>query len=466
MSGGEAGFHKGAEEAHTRQSGLNDGKSAQSSGPHQPPIRCPECTSQRVWKDGVRATRCGDVQRYVCRSCGYRFSESKVKFNVTSKLVEVPNPRPDLLDRGIVAVELSLQKLGYDPPLFLGEDISSHKVTTVGQDLNSLGSYSRNRRVCVSERETKNLSRQRTRQKRAAGATTQAEIKGKLVEYSWWMKKEGFAESTITRRVRLLKTLSKRGADLLDPESVKLTIARQEGWNSTTKEHAVTAYTSFLKMLGGTWKPPKYNRVRKLPFIPTEQEVNELIAGCNRKTSAFLKLLKETGMRSGEAWNLEWTDFNFENGTVSITPEKGSDPRVLGISIELIAMLKALPKTSHKVFPGSLRHFGRSFRRQRKRIAHKLQNPRVNRITFHSLRHWKATMEYHRTKDILHVKQLLGHKSINSTLMYTQLVNFKEDEFHVRIAKNVKEACELVEAGFEYVTGEYEDGGKIFRKRK
>ena len=35
-----------------------------------------------------------------------------------------------------------------------------------------------------------------------------------------------------------------------------------------------------------------------------------------------------------------------------------------------------------------------------------------------------------------------------------------------KIARNVKEACALVNAGFEYVTGEYKDGGKIFRKPK
>jgi hypothetical protein len=29
---------------------------------------------------------------------------------------------------------------------------------------------------------------------------------------------------------------------------------------------------------------------------------------------------------------------------------------------------------------------------------------------------------------------------------------------------NVKEAAELVELGFEYVTGEYDDGGKLFKK--
>lgn len=40
------------------------------------------------------------------------------------------------------------------------------------------------------------------------------------------------------------------------------------------------------------------------------------------------------------------------------------------------------------------------------------------------------------------------------------------DEFIVKIAHNVEEACKLAEVGFEYVTGEYNDGGKIFRKRK
>jgi hypothetical protein len=75
-------------------------------------------------------------------------------------------------------------------------------------------------------------------------------------------------------------------------------------------------------------------------------------------------------------------------------------------------------------------------------------------------------MEYHRTKDILYVKELLGHKNIQNTLVYTHLVNFEDDEFHTAVADSTEKACKLVEAGFEYVTGEYNDGGKIFRKRK
>ena len=88
-------------------------------------------------------------------------------------------------------------------------------------------------------------------------------------------------------------------------------------------------------------------------------------------------------------------------------------------------------------------------------------------IHFHTLRHWKATIEYARTKDLLHVQKLLGHHDIKNTMRYVQLVDTSEEErFISKVAMNVKEATELIELGFEYVTGEYDDGGKIFRKRK
>ncbi len=97
-------------------------------------------------------------------------------------------------------------------------------------------------------------------------------------------------------------------------------------------------------------------------------------------------------------------------------------------------------------------------------------NPRLLKITFRTFRHWKGTMEYHKTRDILHVMRVLGHRSLKNTMVYIDLERavFKQtnDNFTVRVANNVKEVCKLVEAGFEYVTGEYDDGGKIFRRRK
>jgi hypothetical protein len=73
-------------------------------------------------------------------------------------------------------------------------------------------------------------------------------------------------------------------------------------------------------------------------------------------------------------------------------------------------------------------------------------------------------MEYHKTKDILHVMRLLGHRNIQSTLIYTQLIEFEGDEFHSAVAATVGEAQQLVEEGFEYVCDF--DHTKLFRKRK
>jgi len=106
----------------------------------------------------------------------------------------------------------------------------------------------------------------------------------------------------------------------------------------------------------------------------------------------------------------------------------------------------------------------RNFTAQRKKIARKLKNPRLMRIHFHTFRHWKATMEYHKTKDILHVKQLLGHKNINNTMLYTQLIHFEGDEYHVKVAKTLEEVKELLATGFEYVKDH--DSFSVFRKRK
>lgn len=93
----------------------------------------------------------------------------------------------------------------------------------------------------------------------------------------------------------------------------------------------------------------------------------------------------------------------------------------------------------------------------------KLEEPKTW-LSFHILRHWKATMEYHRTKDILHVTRLLGHKNIKNTLIYTQLVTFENDDYICKAAANVKEATELIEAGFEYVCDV--TSVKLFRKPK
>jgi integrase len=139
------------------------------------------------------------------------------------------------------------------------------------------------------------------------------------------------------------------------------------------------------------------------------------------------------------------------------------------ISGKLVAMLKALPKNNEYVFGGGpVSNRRMVFNASRKKASKKLQNSRLLRIHFHTLRHWKATTLHHKTKDVLYVKRFLGHRNIDSTLLYVQIADtiFKEtmDEFTVKVAKTASEIKSLLEMGFEYVC---EKDGLIFLgKRK
>jgi len=380
--------------------------------PAQPPI-CPECSSSRVWKDGLRKTSTSPVQRWICRNCGYRFSEQ------TSSNDKKGSPHT----------------LKYQ--------------------------------VCADG--AKNLVVLETRhQKQDAGATT--DLKSLLINFLWFLKKQGKAEDTIRLYVEVLGVLAKRGADLNDPESVKKTIALQESWSMSRKDNAVKAYSAFLEMHGLTWLKPKYKVPEKLPFIPNEAEIDCLIASCSKQMGTFLQTLKETAARRGEIFSLKWTDIDFTTNTVRITPEKGSNPRVVRISMKLAAMLNSLPRTteSNKIWVYKNKYYlDKQFRRQRKRAARKQANPRVLQIRFHTLRHWKATMLCHETNgNVYYVMRFLGHKSIKSTMRYIHLWQAlfpQREEYVCEVAGSIEEAKKLIEAGFEYVT-EMEER-KLFRKR-
>ena len=157
---------------------------------------------------------------------------------------------------------------------------------------------------------------------------------------------------------------------------------------------------------------------------------------------------------------------DLERKTVAVNhPEKHGRARILKISDKLAAMIKRLPKKNIKVFGNvTASSTCSTYYNQRRRAAAKLENPRLLQITFHTIRHWKATIEYQRTKDILHVMKLLGHRSIQNTLIYTQLVNFESDQYHSATAEATEEAEELIEAGFGYVCTH--NHIMLFRKRK
>lgn len=308
-----------------------------------------------------------------------------------------------------------------------------------------------------------------TETKTVAGDALQRQTnKGLIVNFMLYMKKQGFRPTTITNRAELVSNLINQGIDLNNPEDVKFAIADKkcgEGY----KKNLVLAYDTLLRMQGKKWDKPKYKPDPKLPFIPLESEIDQVINSAGRRTSTFLAVLKETAADPGEALAIEWIDVDQEKRTVIINhPVKGHKARIISVSPSLITRLQAMPKIADRIFNVKMRTLLKNYGMQRVTAARKFNNPRLTKIKFTTFRHWKATMEYHKTKDILWVMHLLGHNSLKTTLIYIDLeiALFKEinDGFTAKVANTLEEVCGLVEVGFEFVCDM--DGKKLFRKRK
>ncbi|MCW4046970.1 MAG: site-specific integrase [Candidatus Bathyarchaeota archaeon] len=370
---------------------------------------CPECGSSKLFRAGLRyLADGGSVQRWLCRSCGYRFS---------------------------------------------GGHNNSNRV------------FRENRNCQILRLEAKNLD-SATETKTVAGEGIDQTQQGLIVEFQWKMKKRQLAETTIKSRTYDLTKLLKYGADLLKPETVETILATEE-MTIPQKFNMVKTYKAFTKAFNIDWEPVKIRYKAKEPFYPLEEEIDLLINSCSKTTAAFLQVAKDTGARISEIRRIQWTDINEKNQTIAINhPAKGSRTRTIKVSEKTLWMLKQLKKNHGEyVFNPTFVSQRKIFNRTRKKLAEKTQNPRLLQIHFHTLRHWRASMEYEKTGDIYAVKNLLGHVSISNTDRY-QHGNFSSDEYIVKRPRTSQEEDALITAGFEFVRFDSGENVPIYRKRK
>jgi integrase len=281
------------------------------------------------------------------------------------------------------------------------------------------------------------------------------------------MKSKGYSQYTLRFVSKALKFLAKH-SNLDNPESVKNFIANHNTTDNY-KRNLCIAYNHYVKYHGLTWEKPRYKQSEKRPKIPTEEKINMIISAAPFKLAVKLSISKETGLRPIEVVNLRVRDIDLDKGLVYPTTAKHGKGRVLKLTSRTLSMVKTLIAKENlglnsKLFKNNSDEYSRQFRRVRNKVAKKLNDPSIKSIRLYDLRHFFATMLYHKTRDILFVKEKMGHRKLETTLIYTQLIDFGNDEYHVKTAKTVEEACALVEQGFEYVCDI--EGVKIFRKRK
>jgi integrase/recombinase XerD len=202
-------------------------------------------------------------------------------------------------------------------------------------------------------------------------------------------------------------------------------------------------------------------------MIPTTENIDKIISACTTKYATIFTILKETGFEAHELSSTHQNDIDTQRGIINVIGCKGHNSRSVKLkpaTAELLRKYIAEYPEPHP-FPNS-HALGEAWRNARHKLADNLNQPELRKIPMRNLRHYFATHTYDQTKDILLVKQLLGHKKLETTMFYTTLITFdQDDEYTCKATKDDKESTDLIEHGFQYVTTT-PNGLMLFRKRK
>ena len=173
---------------------------------------------------------------------------------------------------------------------------------------------------------------------------------------------------------------------------------------------------------------PRPRRPKSLPKVMSKGEVIQLFAQIkNSKHLVMLYLAYGSGLRSGEIINLKIHDLDFENQRIWVRSGKGNKDRLVPMPQSIVAMIRTYlleHKPSYWLFEGqkpsqpySASSLSLVYRRARTKTS------LAKHYTLHSLRHSFATHLMDSGTDLRLIKELLGHKDIKTTLIYTHITD-------------------------------------------
>jgi site-specific recombinase XerD len=165
-----------------------------------------------------------------------------------------------------------------------------------------------------------------------------------------------------------------------------------------------------------------------------------------RDRTMFLLMLR-CGLRVGEVSRLSWSAIALPQGTVRIENSKGHVDRVVYLSPDVAKALRQWHRLqiapAPSVFPSRITRKGGApltARQIRNRMTRYLQMAGITKpYSPDSLRHTFATQLLNAGASLEVVKELMGHRSLDVTLRYTQLYDrTKRAQYDQAMAQVVK----------------------------
>ena len=186
-----------------------------------------------------------------------------------------------------------------------------------------------------------------------------------------------------------------------------------------------------IYVLGKTWDPsaiPMRKFDTYLPFVPTKAEVQEFISTIpDLRVKTMVAVMYSSGLRIGEVCHLRYEDIERSNMRIHIPHSKNRSDRYAMMSKLALDLLTKywfaygkpmgylFPKITDPQKPVDTFYLSRHIHNHEDRLGW----PR--RLTCHSFRHAYGTHLYENGTDLYTIKALMGHKSLNSTLIYVHL---------------------------------------------
>ncbi len=211
------------------------------------------------------------------------------------------------------------------------------------------------------------------------------------------------------------------------------------------KSSAIRSFFKYLKVNAYIEDNPMISldspKLKKtLPKYLTVEQAKQLllaVEGANKERDyCILTLFLNCGMRLSELVSIDYNKIKYENDSATIViTGKGNKERTVYLNNACILAIKrymnARPRDGVKD-RDALFLSNRLTRISTKTVQHLVDNyidkAGLSGLGFsvHKLRHTAATLMYQTGKvDVLELKELLGHESLNTTQIYTHIVNEK-----------------------------------------
>lgn len=175
---------------------------------------------------------------------------------------------------------------------------------------------------------------------------------------------------------------------------------------------------------------PKRKFDEYLPFVPSQKETFEFIHTIpDIKQKAMVAIMYSSALRIGEVCHLRYEDINRTTMKVHIQHSKNRQERFAPLSKYALDILTQywfecgkpkewlFPKQTDSTRPIDTFFLSRHIHEHEERLGW------AKRITCHSFRHALGTHLYENGTDLLTIKAILGHKSLNSTTIYVHLAS-------------------------------------------